>query len=249
MIAVLPKLPLTRAKMSACLGFKRFDGIVLCADSAELDGFVKRKARKVRAFSLEGEWEVAVALAGGKGLGDGFWGALKEELGGDPFSEESVITTKIERVLKIYVDKYGATDETFRVLVAVHGCVLNPSLFCQTEAMLSPIESAVAIGLGADLCEFLLSTFDDVHSSVHNAERLAVLIMSILADHVDGIDRPIHVAKYVDLLVKHIKGRESEPCGRFEIGDSDKIEKAARKIADSGMRRVRDRLKLSTSRK
>jgi hypothetical protein len=110
--------------------------------------------------------------------------------------------------------------------------------------MLAPIESVVSIGVGSDLCEFLLEKFDDSTSSVHDAERTAVLIMSILADHVEGIERPVRVAKYVDRVVKHIKERESEPCGRFELGDAERIEKGVRKKVDSHLNKLRERLKL-----
>lgn len=235
--------------MSAGLGFKKYDGMILCADSSEVDGYVKRSAPKVRAFGVPGEWEIAVALVGGAGLGDSFWQALKDVVAKGREPEETALRHELEDVLKVFRNRYNADDETFRVLIAVYGQMFNPTLYIQTEALLSPVDFRQPLGLAPELFEFLLDTFDMRSSSVHDAEKIAVLVLSILADKVEGVERPIHIVKYVDPIVRYIKGRESEECGSFQFGDAKKIEKAIRPKMDAQLNKLRDRFTPSVSRK
>jgi hypothetical protein len=50
--------------MTIALGFNCPDGIVLCADSMDTDGYTKTKVDKIWCYETQDEWGIAVASAG-----------------------------------------------------------------------------------------------------------------------------------------------------------------------------------------
>jgi hypothetical protein len=48
--------------MTIALGFNCPDGIVLCADSMDTDGYTKTKVDKIWCYETQDEWGIAVAV-------------------------------------------------------------------------------------------------------------------------------------------------------------------------------------------
>src|SRR6266581_8890896 len=107
--------------MTFIAGCECRDGVALCADSLETDGFVKRHVDKLREYGVADEWGVAIAGAGESGIVDKFWSKLKDVLGNESYDRHKTEAI-IERTLKYIREQHPKSD--FQFLVAMYS---NPN--------------------------------------------------------------------------------------------------------------------------
>jgi 20S proteasome alpha/beta subunit len=175
--------------------FKCADGIVLCTDSLESDGFTKRSVRKIRTFGTT-DWQVAIAGAGGSGIIEKFCDEVSATIPQGMY-DPTVIETAIEDALARFRGRYQAEDEYFQIIVGVHCARLGDRrLYRSGSGHLSPVTDHVHIGVGHSLWRFLVETLYEKGSSVADNKRLALFIMRQAIQYVDGVDDPIRLASY-----------------------------------------------------
>lgn len=181
--------------MTFIAGFSCADGIVLCTDSLEADGFTKRTVRKIRTFGTT-DWQVAIAGAGGAGIIDKFCDEVSEAIPKGKY-DPALIEFTMEDTLLRFRSRYRADEEHFEVIVGTHCTrVIDRRLYRSGSGHLSPIKDHVHIGVGHSLWRFLIETLYEKGNSVDDNKRLAVFIMKQAIHYVDGVDEPIQLASY-----------------------------------------------------
>ena len=79
--------------MTIALGFNCPDGIVLCTDSLDSDGYSKAKVDKIWCYETQDEWGIAVASAGESDFIDGLTANLAELFTGEQFDKDWIMVT------------------------------------------------------------------------------------------------------------------------------------------------------------
>src|SRR3981081_2875848 len=59
-----PKRPQKRKAVTFILGLHCRDGLVLCSDSLEADGYTKKTVQKLFKYEVEGKWGIGFGCAG-----------------------------------------------------------------------------------------------------------------------------------------------------------------------------------------
>lgn len=181
--------------MTFIAGFKCADGIILCTDSLEADGFTKRAVRKIRPFGTT-DWQVAIAGAGGAGIIDKFCDEVSAALPRKPY-DPALIESTIEDTLLHFRSRYQADDEHFEIIVGTHCTrVIDRRLYRSGTGHLSPIGDHIHIGVGHSLWRFLTEMFYEKGNSVDDNRRLAAFIMKQAIEYVDGVEGPVQLASY-----------------------------------------------------
>ena len=195
--------------MTIALGFLCYNGVVLCADSLESDGFTKHYVNKIQlSMHPRQKWGLAVAGAGDSAVFNTFVDRLRLSIADDEFDQEK-LENKIGAVYKYARERY--TNTPFRVLVALYG--FNEKMRGDREYIeelkksgvkgtwesalyrdnnenclerISTDPSFAAIGLASSLSAMFLKTLADWRMSVDEAAALGVHIIALAKEHVDG---------------------------------------------------------------
>lgn len=200
-----------RSRMTMAIGFKCEDGIVLCCDSLEADGFTKRFVDKTSVMGyIQPIWGVAMAGAGGGGILDKFFkDTVAQLLESESDYDIKLIEELIEEVLARYRKRFRI--QPFRILVGVFNRSLNKSfLYRNDEKALAPIDNFAHVGVGASLWKFFVENLHDYYMTCEESAALAAFILREAKQHVDGVDGPttLIIYKHGTVFWKHYIGAE-----------------------------------------
>jgi 20S proteasome alpha/beta subunit len=179
-----------RKAVTFIAGFKCFNGVVLCADSEESDGFKKKNVNKIFQKNL-GEWGIAIAGAGRGGVIDSYWNKLHGDFEGHIY-DRSWIEETVERSLKQMLKAHGKRDEYFRIGLGTFDVESKGTyLYLSDGHCLAPVNDFFCIGTGDDtLANFFCKTIYDKLMSAEEAARLGVFVTALSKSHADGVGGP-----------------------------------------------------------
>ena len=186
-----PALRPIRKPMTIALGFNCLDGMVLCTDSMDSDGFTKSKVDKIWCYETQDDWGIAVANAGESDFIDSFTDNLKELFAGEQFDRDWIMATLRQA---INAARTSYPDLQWAALFALFGPNLFDRKLLRVSANskhIAPVTRYEAIGAGNQLAKFLCSKMYTQVMSVDEAAELAVFIVLQCINHVDGCELPI----------------------------------------------------------
>lgn len=180
--------------MTLVIGFQLFDGLVICADSKESDGFTLRQVAKISHYEVWGddEWSFGVGSAGHGLVCDDFADKVNRSLGRTPFNRDEL--RKI--IAKEYKASHQQANETGDDISIVFGLSGNKgedqSIFLGQGGHVAPAQIPADIGVGDGLSQFLLRNLFDHSMSCEEFARLCVSVIQLAQGYVDGVGEPIH---------------------------------------------------------
>jgi len=182
--------------MTIALSFVCPEGMVLCTDSLDTDGYTKSRVNKIWAYETQDEWGVAVASAGESDFIDSFTENLRELFSGERFDKEWVMST-LRKAISAARTSYP--DLEWAALFALFGPLLSDCRLLRVSHRskhLAPVRRYEAFGVGAHLAKFLCSKLYTQFISLQEAEELAVFIVLQCINNVDGCDSPISLLSW-----------------------------------------------------
>ena len=182
--------------MTFIVGFSCFDGLVLCADSLEEDGYTKRIVDKLGAQTIAGEWGIGIGCAGtGPGITK-FMAKLNELLGTDSYDRYKTEAV-IEATLKHMQEQYP--KEAVEFVAGLWGPnETNMYRSYRDSHCLSvcPPLGFICAGMDLSLPDVVLDSIFDNLMGVEEAARLGIFVTAIMKERVDGCGGPTRVQLY-----------------------------------------------------
>jgi 20S proteasome alpha/beta subunit len=172
------------------VGFKCHDGLVLCADSLEGDGYNKRYVEKLtQVESSKKEWGLAFGCSGDSAAIKNFTKKLGDVLDKDEPYNRPQMENKIEACLKYMQSSYP--DESLDFVGALWGVrpqELNlyhsyPNRYC-----LSPESTFTCAGMDTSLANTVMSSIFRFDTCVDDALKLGIFTTSLMKDKTDGVE-------------------------------------------------------------
>lgn len=212
--------------MTMAIGFRIRDGIVLCADSQEGDGYRKRNVDKTATmlYMTPECWGVGFVGAG-EILDKFFEDAIREIQKSDGRYDIKKIERAIERILGTYKKRFK--DNALRILVGVFNRNRRETLLFRSDGVaLVPIYDYAEVGLGGTLWEFLASNFYDEDMSCEECAALGAFILKVSGEFADCVGGPTHIMTYTkgDGLWHHPTQREvAEMKSRMPLSELEAL--------------------------
>jgi 20S proteasome alpha/beta subunit len=194
MIRPQPKLIVKRrTPVTFVVGMMCSNGMVLCTDSLESDGFTKKAVGKIRTMGTT-DWQIAIAGAGAAGLVDKFSDEVYASTQGKAYDVQLMEST-IEDILQRFELRYS--QQQFQVVIALHSVsVMSKKLYRSEGGVLVPKRDFTHTGVGHELWRFLSANLFEHGNSVNDNKRLAVFATRQAINYLDGVEGPIQLATY-----------------------------------------------------
>ncbi len=189
--------------MTFIIGFQCCDGIVLCGDSLESDGYTKRYVNKIETYTIGDEWGAAIGCAGRGDIIRKFWEKLTDVLGTELYDRPK-LEAKVEKTIEILNKRHGAQIDVLLGLWSKSDLEAKLYRTYSGSHCLSPQPDYSCAGQDTTLANFIASTIHDPLVMTEEAAKLAVWITALQSEHADGVGGPIN-------LIIHKKG---DPCWR-----------------------------------
>jgi 20S proteasome alpha/beta subunit len=194
-----PKSPVRSGRqVTFIVGFHCYDGLVMCADSLETDGYNKKLTMKINEYFVLGRWGIMWGCSGTGAAIKNFSDKLKALLGSEAFDKE-----KTERTIEKAVEFMHSTYPQERLSMLVGLWSMRPrhtSLYevYETGNCLSPVGSGLFCCCGMDdpLANTLLDSAFDSHMRIEEAARLGICVTSIIKERADGVEGPTECTIY-----------------------------------------------------
>src|ERR1035438_9105605 len=190
---------LRRKAVTFIVGLMCTDGIVLCSDSLEADGYNKKNVKKLFKYEVEGKWGISFGCSGTGAACTNFSDRLLELLDDkEPYDRRG--TEKLIEAAMSYMN-LQYPKETLDVVIGLWS--LDPAetrLYrAQSNTQCLSVESDyVCVGLDVSLARFLLDSIfvKAAEVSVMDGSHLAVLVTAVMKDKADGVGGPIQLLHY-----------------------------------------------------
>ena len=159
------------------IGFLCHDGVVLCADSRESDGYVTRNVDKLSAMLYLDPDSWGVAFAGAGEILDKFFDdAIDQIMKCNGRYDLVEIKHAVERTLASYRRRFRGNP--LRIIMGVfHRDKRQSLLFKSDGSALSPISDYAQVGLGGALWEFLAFNLYHEDMGVKECAALGAFIL------------------------------------------------------------------------
>lgn len=202
----IKRLPGRRPRMTFILGMKCSDGIVICGDRMEADGFSVRQRPKLEVLNVGNEWGVCWGGSGTSNPIDRFSAQLYKALGNDSFNKE-FIEKKVDSCLKFI--KNNNKDEYIKIVLGVFGRrVMKPKkgapylghleqvLYSgdSESCCISPEREWCCAGLDSTLTKFLMASSFHRGMDVLEAQQLGIWVTGLMKKYAAGVGGPTDVA-------------------------------------------------------
>ncbi len=177
--------------MTFIAGFQCFNGVALCSDSEECDGYKKTQVNKLFYKNVSGEWGIAIAGAGRGSIIDRYWDRLHPLFDGQNYDRqwvEGIIEESLKQTFKIHRKK----DEYFRIGVGMFDAAGKESrLYLSDGHCLAPKDEFFCLGTGDDtLAKCMIETIYDKLTSAEEGVRLGVFVIGLSHGHADCVGGP-----------------------------------------------------------
>jgi 20S proteasome alpha/beta subunit len=181
-----------KPQMTFIAGLQCTDGIILCSDSLESDGYNKKNVQKLFTHEVEGKWGIGFGCSGSAAACTNFSDRLLELIRdfGDEYDRRG--TEKIIEAAMAYMRREYST-ETLEVVVGMWSCSpLETRLYrASTHSQCISVESDyVCAGLDTSLARFLLDSIITNDVTVFDAMYIAAFVISIMKEKADGVGGP-----------------------------------------------------------
>lgn len=207
------RFPQRKPEMTFILGMKSTDGLVLCSDSLESDGYSKSYVQKLYRFTPTGKtwrdarWGIAWGCAGDtpiiKRFSDKLLSILKTE-------KPSYDRNRLEEIIEILVKQAHEDypDERLALVIALWGVtfwgdkdegnVHERRLYSINERSncLSVEENFAIAGMDTSLARFLLQSVCQGDESTNEVLYLASFVVSVMKEKTDGVGGPTQLLYY-----------------------------------------------------
>lgn len=184
--------------MTFILGMQCANGLVLCSDSLEADGYNKRNVQKIFSHEVKGQWGIAFGCSGTGAACTNFSDRLSELLddkepydrrGTEKLIEATMQYMKVEypnEILDVVVGLWSKTPAETRLYRA------------QSNTQCLAIEPHyVCAGLDVSLARFLLdSVFMPGDVDIFEGTYIAAFVTSIMKEKADGVGGPSQLMHY-----------------------------------------------------
>lgn len=222
-----------RKAVTFIVGLRCKDGVVLCSDSLESDGYIKGNVQKLFKYELPGKWGLAFGCSGTSAacsnFGDRLLERIADKVSYDRRSTERLIETTIAEMKQYY------PNEFLDVIVGLWS--LSPPenrLYkARTNTECLSIEANfVCAGMDVSLARFLLNSIftDDV--TVHDGGYIAAFVTNVMKEKADSVGGPTQLLCYVagkekwaapkkEVIAKIERGGFIE--GQFRLVDLEKL--------------------------
>lgn len=185
--------------MTFVLGMRCDDGLVLCSDSLESDGYTRKNVQKLFKYEVKGKWGLAfgcsASTAACTNFGDRFLELIDDKQDYDRRGTEKLIEATMSYMRSQY------PNEPLNAIVGLW-CV-SPSEMrlykASTENQCLSVESDYACaGLDVSLARFLLdSVFTGASgANVMDGSHLGVFVTAIMKEKADGVGGPTQLLHY-----------------------------------------------------
>jgi 20S proteasome alpha/beta subunit len=199
---LLKRLPERKPRMTFILGMKCEDGIVLCSDSLEGDGYNKSYVEKLHRFTgAQARWGIAWGCAGYssiiKRFDDKMMEVIKNEAPEyDRYKLEQLFEIVMKKMRKDYPDErlslvatiWGINDQN------IHEARLY-SIY-ETSYCLSAEDRFACAGMDVSLARFFLGSLYRKYLNVYEAEQVAIFITSVMKEKADGVGGPTQLISH-----------------------------------------------------
>src|SRR5260370_28672946 len=176
--------------MTFVVGFECHDGLVLCAESLEEDGYIKRIVPKLRSRVVNGEWGIAFGCSGTSPGINKFSDKLGELIGTGKYDRYATENT-IEATLK-YMQQQHPQQQLELII----------GLWAQKETHLYPDYQNshcmsvgggfgfVCCGMDLSLGDVILDGIFDEAMGVEEAAKMGIFATAVVKAKVDGCGWP-----------------------------------------------------------
>jgi len=183
------RLPQRRPRMTFIVGLQCPDGIVLCSDSLESDGYNKKTVRKLFHYEVQGQWGIGFGCSGSGAACTNFSDRLLELLRESEDGYDRRGTEKLIEATMAYMRK-EYPSEAMDVVVGMWSCSPPETRLykAQTHTPCLSVESGYACaGLDTSLARFLLDSIFTPTAVVFDAMYIAAFVTSIMKEKADGV--------------------------------------------------------------
>ena len=187
--------------MTFIAGLRCPDGIVLCSDSLESDGYNKKNVQKLYNHEIEGNWGIGFGCSGTAAACTNFSDRLLELLRDFEDYDRRGTEKLVEATMAYMRKEYPA--ENLDVIVGLWGCSpAETRLYrAQSHSQCISVESDYACaGLDVSLARFLLDSILTPDATVFDVMYIAAFVTSIMKEKADGVGGP------TQMLWHHTKG-------------------------------------------
>jgi 20S proteasome alpha/beta subunit len=213
-------------------GLRCPDGIVLCSDSLESDGYNKKNVQKLFKHEVQGKWGIGFGCSGTAAACTNFSDRLLE-LMKDFEDYDRRGTEKLVEATLAYMRREYPT-ESLDVIVGLWGCspaetrLYRAQSHCQCVSVESDYSCA---GLDVSLARFLLDSILTPTATVFDAMYIASFVTSIMKEKADGVGGPTQMFWHHTKGVRWAEAKKSEMSrierggfikGNFKIADLEK---------------------------
>jgi 20S proteasome alpha/beta subunit len=218
-----PKRLPERPRMTFILGLKCENGLVIAADSQEGDTYTKKHVRKLEQFHGP-QWGICWGGSGAAKLVDKFSDKFRQCLEKAPRYDRNDIENIAETCLEAVHKKYSKRLGDLEIVAGCFGIASTMEWHLykadSQTACMALQGSYCCAGTGDNsLAEFILRNIDFSFGSVRilQAEKLAVLTISLMKEYGDRIGGPIrilefneHVVRWLPVLPRKVSEIEKE---------------------------------------
>jgi 20S proteasome alpha/beta subunit len=182
--------------MTFVLGMLCEDGIVMCSDSLEGDGYSKSNVKKLYGFTeAHGGWGVAWGCSGDSPVIKRFNDKVLDLLGKEgPAYDRYRLEELFESLVRKMRDDYP--NDRLSLVAAFWGITQHQKqdlrLYSvkETSHCLSVEEKFACAGMDTSLGRFLLDSIYRKYLSVGEGEQLAVFVTAVMKEKADGVGGP-----------------------------------------------------------
>lgn len=180
--------------MTFILGMKCRDGLVLCSDSLEADGYVKKNVQKLFHYENPGKWGVAFGCSASSAACSNFGDRFLEQLQSEKKFNRRTMEKTIEAHIHYMAQEYP--KETLHVVLGLYST--DPSEMrlykAQTDTECLSVQPDYACaGLDVSLARFLLDSAFIRDLTMSEGAYLASFITQVMKEKADGVGGPTQV--------------------------------------------------------
>jgi 20S proteasome alpha/beta subunit len=173
------------------MGMKCVDGLVLCSDSLEADGYIKKNVQKLFNYEVPGKWGVAFGCSGSSAACSNFGDRLLEQLRAESKFNRRTMEKTIEAHIHYMAQEYP--KEVLQVVLGLYSADPSETRLYrgQTDAECLSIHSDyVCAGVDVSLARFLLDSVFGKSATVSDGAYLAAFISCAMKEKADGVGGP-----------------------------------------------------------